>query len=93
MIHPQYNINISKGDTVTYGNKHYRVQDDGKGFLHIIVFEEGKRKKIAISNLQFFEPGSMADYVFNGWFDIYDQYQLFHSYMLAELSWINYNNK
>lgn len=72
-----------------YGNKAYRVQDDGKGFLHIIVFEESKRKKIAVSSLSFFEPGSMADYVFNGWFELYDTYETFNSFMLAELAWMN----
>ena len=30
---PQYFESIKKGDTVMYGNKPYRVQDDGKGFL------------------------------------------------------------
>lgn len=70
-----------------YGNKPYRVQDDGKGFLHIIVFEQGKRKKIAVSSLPFFEPGSLQDYIFNGWFDLYDSYELYRSFMSAELKW------
>lgn len=88
MNHPQYYINVKKGDAVIYGNKYYRVQDDGKGFLHIIVFENGKRKKVAISSLQFFEPGTMADYVFNGWFELYESFELFRSYMTAEMGWI-----
>lgn len=88
MIHAQYYINTKKGDTVMYGNKPYRIQDDGKGFLHIIVFEQGKRKKIAVSSLSFFEPGSMADYIFNGWFEMYDSYELYRSFMSAEMQWV-----
>ena len=31
--------------------------------------------------------GSMADYVLNGWFEIYE-YDLYHSFITAEISWI-----
>lgn len=86
MIHPQYYINTKKGDTVMYGNRRYRVQDDGKGFLHIIVFEQGKRKKIAVSSLSFFEPGSLQDYIFNGWFEIYDSYYTYKSFIENEIN-------
>lgn len=90
MNNPQYLISIQKGNTVMYGNKHYRVQDDGKGFLHIIVIENSGRKKIAVNGLLFFKPGTEADYVFNEWFKIYDCYETFRSFMNAELSWINH---
>jgi hypothetical protein len=85
---PQYFINVEKGFTVTYGKNDYRVQDDGKGYLHIIVFEGGKRKKIGIKSLQQFEPGTEADYVFNGWFEMYEDYELFKSFADAERMWI-----
>ena len=45
-----------------YGNepyrKPYRVQDDGRGFLHIVVFD-GKRKKVALKDVDiwFFDIG------------------------------------
>ena len=77
MIDTQYFENIEKGFTVIYGKKPYRVQDDGKGFLHIIVHENGKREKIGIKKLKekSFQIGSMADYVFNCWFELYDYEQ------------------
>lgn len=90
MIDAQYFEDVKKVVTVSYGKKDYRVQDDGRGFLHIIVFEEGKRKKIGIEKLKqkSFEPGSMADYVFNGWFQIYDSEKMFSEFAKAEVSWL-----
>ena len=41
MLNPQYFNQIKKGSTVMYGKQDYRVQDDGRGYLHIIVFEDG----------------------------------------------------
>ncbi len=35
---------FKKGDSVTFKNRVYRIQDD-KGWLHIIVTTDGKRKK------------------------------------------------
>lgn len=88
MTDVQYFNQIKKGSTVSYGNKDYRVQDDGKGFLHIIVIEEGKRKKISIASMEhhFFEPGSKADYIFNGWYKMYTE-QEFYSFASAEIAW------
>lgn len=80
MTDPQYITSIVKGSTVTYGNKLYRVQDDGRGYLHIIVFEQGKRKKIGIDKLLWFEYGTMSDWVFNEWWKIYPDYKVFKSF-------------
>jgi hypothetical protein len=82
----QYIHQIQKGSTVMHGNKHYRVQDDGRGYLHIIVQEQGKRKKIGIDKILFFEPSTQTDYVFNGWFYIYT-WEEYYSYCQAELNW------
>lgn len=68
-----------------YGNKPYRVQDDGKGFLHIIVFEDGKRKKIGIGKLHLFEYGTEADWAFNGWYRVYPGYEIFRSFAENDL--------
>lgn len=84
MPDPQYIESIQKGSTVIYGNKPYRIQDDGKGFLHIIIFENGKRKKISVDKLLFFEYGSEADYVFNEWYKIYPSFEVFNQYASAE---------
>lgn len=88
MIEPQYIESITKGDTVSYGNKHYRVQDDGRGFLHIIVIENNKRKKIGINKLSFFDFGTEADYIFNEWWKIYPDYNLFQQFTNAEKAWL-----
>lgn len=88
-IMPQYLETIKKGDTVIYGNKPYRVQDDGKGFLHIINFENGKRKKLPISKVDiWFEFGSEPDYIFNQWWKIYPDYQIFFEFASSEKIWI-----
>lgn len=84
MPDPQYIESIQKGSTVIYGNKPYRIQDDGKGFLHIIIFENGKRKKISVDKLLFFEYGSEADYVFNEWYKIYSSFEIFNQYANTE---------
>jgi hypothetical protein len=87
-IEPQYLEQVQKGSTVMYGNKPYRVQDDGKGFLHIIVFEP-KRKKIAIENIQiWFEYGSEPDYIFNGWWKIYPTFEEFNQFASSEIEWL-----
>jgi hypothetical protein len=88
MSQPQYFNQIKKGFTVSYSNSNYRVQDDGKGYLHIIVFENGKRKKIGIDKLSFFYPGTKADWVFNEWWKIYE-WEEFESFANAELAWLN----
>ena len=36
-------------NTVTYGNKSYRVQND-RGHLHIVVRENGQRNKITVKH-------------------------------------------
>lgn len=88
-IMPQYLENIQKGSTVMYGNKPYRVQDDGKGFLHIITFDQGKRKKLAIDKVDiWFEYGTEPDYIFNGWWKIYNDFNQFRQYALAEIAWL-----
>lgn len=88
MPDPQYIESVKKGTTVMYGNKPYRVQDDGRGYLHIIVFENGKRKKVGIDKLLFFEYGTEPDYVFNQWWKIYNSFSMFQSFAAAEKAWI-----
>jgi hypothetical protein len=57
------------------------VQDDGRGFLHIVTFEQGKRKKIALKDVQvWFEYGSYQDWIFNGWWKIYSNYETFRQF-------------
>lgn len=89
MTDTQYFIDVEKGFTVIYGNKPYRVQDDGRGYLHIIVFEDGKRKKLGIDKLasKRFEPGSHLDWIFNNWYQIYT-WPEFQSFAKAEIAWI-----
>jgi hypothetical protein len=83
---PQYIETIKKGHTVIYGNKHYRVQDDGKGYLHIIAFEDGRRKKISLEKIILFQYGTYQDWVFNEWWRIYPNYKLFKDYATHEIA-------
>lgn len=69
---PQYYSQFKKGDTVTYQNKSYRVQED-RGHKYIIVKTSGGREKINLKRLFPFEPGTLQDYIFNSWFELYDQ--------------------
>ena len=69
---PQYYSQFKKGDTVTYNKKSYRVQED-RGHKYIIVKTSGEREKINLKRLFPFEPGTLQDYIFNGWFELYDQ--------------------
>ncbi len=67
---------IEKGDSVQYGNRLYRVQED-KGWLFIIVSELGRRKKIGVDKLAYFSYGSFQDWVFNEWWRDYPEYETF----------------
>lgn len=49
-------------DTVMYGNGIYRIQND-RGHLHIVVRENGRRKKITVKRA---ESDCVFDYVFCG---------------------------
>lgn len=74
ITHPdiQYFTFIEKGMTVTYGNRMYTVQED-RGHLHIVVRENGIRKKISIESLRknAWQYGTYADWIFNGWSMLY----------------------
>ena len=48
------------GNTVSYGNSVYRIQND-RGHLHIVVRESGRRKKITVKRV---ESDYVFDYVF-----------------------------
>jgi len=73
------------GFTVMYGDKAFRIHDDGKGWLHIILQEKGRRKKIGLDRLRetTFEYGSEEDWKINGWWQIYD-YESFRGFAEAE---------
>jgi hypothetical protein len=49
-------------NTVTYGNKPYRIQND-RGHLHIVVYENSRRKKITVKKT---ERDWCYDYIFGG---------------------------
>ena len=89
MLNPTYIQHLKKGITVRYGQSDYRIQDDGKGYLHIIIFENGKRRKVGLKELgnNLFEAGTEADYVFNEWYKHYSKAE-FLSFAKAELNWL-----
>ena len=82
---PQYAHQVKKGDTVKTWNKNYRVQDD-KGWLHIVKTEHGRREKIDIKDLHW-QPGTLQDYIFNGWHSFYTENE-FLTMAAAELAWL-----
>ena len=86
-----YLHNPQAGFTVSYGDKAFRIHDDGKGWLHIILQEKGSRKKIGLDRLRetTFEYGSHEDWAMNGWWQIYPDYELFRGFAEAERNWIN----
>lgn len=86
MINPQYFNQIKKGSTVTLWNGDYRVQDD-RGHLHVVFKEKGHRVKKTITRDMFAEPGTLEDYIFNGWCYHYTE-QEFLSFASAELNWL-----
>lgn len=55
---------IGNKDTVTYGGREYRIQNDRK-HLHIVVRENGSRKKITVKRI---ETDWCFEYVFGGLF-------------------------
>ena len=81
----QYAHQKKKGDSVKHWSGIYRVQED-KGWKHIIVTKTGRREKIGIDKFMF-DPGSLQDYIFNGWHQHYSwpEYQQF---VMAEMNWL-----
>lgn len=72
----QYIEQAQKGFTVSYGDRSYRIQDDGKGWLHIVV----NKKKVDLKKIHLFDYGSEADWVFNQWYQIYPDYEQFRTF-------------
>jgi hypothetical protein len=85
MTEIQYIEEAKKGFTVTYGDRSYRIQDDRKGWLHIVV----NRKKIGLDRVLLFEYGSEPDYIFNGWYKIYKDYETFKNFANNDIAAIS----
>jgi hypothetical protein len=84
MTEYQYIEQIKEGYSLQYCGKVYRVQND-KGWLFIMATVDGKRKKIGINKVQvWFEYGSYQDWVFNGWWELYDNYKTFSEFAKNE---------
>ena len=52
-------------NTVTYGNKNYRVQND-RGHLHIVITENGQRKKLTVKHKPEIKYNVFYHYVLEG---------------------------
>lgn len=52
-------------NTVTYGNQKYRVQND-RGHLHIVVREDGQRKKITVKHKPEYQYNVFFHYYLEG---------------------------
>jgi hypothetical protein len=79
MIELQYIEQVFEGCSLQFGQKAYRVHND-KGWLFIFPTINGKRKKIGIDKLLWWEYGSKADWAINGWYRIYPDYEIFKTF-------------
>ena len=55
-------------DTVIYGHRSYRIQND-RNHLHIVVYEGGVRRKITVKMGE--KTDCVFDYIFGGGFEKY----------------------
>lgn len=84
MIDYQYIEQVKEGCSLHYCGRVYRVQND-KGWMFVFATVEGKRKKIGIEKVQvWFEYGSYQDWVFNNWYQVYSDYEIFKQYADVE---------
>lgn len=86
MPETQYIQQAREGDFVTFEGKRHKIIFNGEP--HIQYRENGKRVRKYLRDF-LFEYGSMQDYVFNGWFKMYPDYEIFKQYTQAENAWIN----
>lgn len=73
----------------------YMVDLHGKKYLikkqrgrHYIQHAKGQLTVTPLIKKEIPIDGSITDYVFNGWFQIYHSYELYQSFISAELSWV-----
>lgn len=91
MINPKYIEQVKRGDSVQYMQKLHTVQEyNGMPFIQYTDVD-GKRKRLYIKHHPdyMFEFGSEPDWVFNGWYKIYPDYELFRQYAESEKAWLN----
>lgn len=90
MIDPKYIECVKKGDSVQYMQKMHTVQEYNNLLFIQYTDIDGHRKRLYIKNHPdyMFEFGSEPDWVFNEWWKIYPDYELFRQYALAEISWV-----
>ena len=81
---PQYIEGLKEGDFVTVEKQRHKIIFNGKP--HIQYRENGKRVRRYLQDM-LFEYGTMADYVFNEWWMVYD-YETFESFAKSEMEWI-----
>jgi len=67
-----------------HGKKYPIKQQRGR---YYIQHSAGQLTVTAAVKSADFEPGSKADYIFNGWFELYDE-QTYQQYVNAELAWL-----
>jgi len=73
----QYIQQAIEGDFVTFDGKRHKIIFNGEP--HIQYRENGKRVRKYLREF-LFEYGSIGDYVFNGWFKIYKDYETFKTF-------------
>lgn len=82
MIEPKYIQQLKKGDSVQYMQKMHTVQEwRGRLFIQFTDID-GKRKRLYMENHPdyMFNYGTEADYIFNEWWKIYPDYEMFRTF-------------
>jgi len=81
MIEPKYIEQLRPGDRVQYMQKLHTVQEY-RGRLFIQYTESGERKRLYMEHHPdyLFEYGTEADWVFNEWWKIYPDFEIFISF-------------
>jgi hypothetical protein len=86
MIEPKYIEHLSKGDRVQYMQKLHTVQQQNARLFIQYTDKDGSRKRLYMEEHPdyMFSYGSKGDYIFNEWWRVYDEYDLFKSFVTAE---------
>jgi len=69
-----------------HGKKYPIKQQRGRYYIQHATGQLTVTSLVKSSDIQ---TGTIADYVFNGWFELYDSFQLYKEYVSAELAWLN----
>jgi len=89
MIEPKYIQQLKKGDSVQYMQKLHTVQEwKGKLFIQYTDKKDNQRKRLYMVKHPdyLFTYGSFQDWIFNDWYRIYPDYEVFRTFAENDLA-------